>query len=90
MIMFKDVGVKPLPDPQREPGARWDAYLNVPDPDVLPAEFSSRRVECSEPLKATADGLRGFELKYADGCVLFSAVLVHGLDLLVAQIHLRA
>jgi catechol 2,3-dioxygenase-like lactoylglutathione lyase family enzyme len=25
MIMFKDVGVDPLPNPEREPGARWDA-----------------------------------------------------------------
>ena len=26
MIMFKDVGVEPLPDCEREPAARWDAY----------------------------------------------------------------
>jgi catechol 2,3-dioxygenase-like lactoylglutathione lyase family enzyme len=77
MIMFKDVGVDPLPNPKREPGARWDAYLNVPDPDVLAAEFSSRNVEFSEPLKDTHDGLRGFELEGLDGYVLFSAVLVH-------------
>ena len=71
MIMFKDVGVDPLPNPKREPGARWDAYLNVPDPDALAAEFSSRNVEFSEPVKDTDDGLRGFELKDADGYVLF-------------------
>jgi catechol 2,3-dioxygenase-like lactoylglutathione lyase family enzyme len=71
MIMFKDVGVDPLPNPEREPGARWDAYLDVPDPDALAAEFSSRNVEFSEPLKDTDDGLRGFELKDADGYVLF-------------------
>ena len=71
MIMFKDVGVAPLPNPEREPGARWDAYLNVPDPDTLAAEFSSRGVEFSEPLKDTDDGLRGFELEDADGYVLF-------------------
>ena len=71
MIMFKDVGVEPLPNPAREAGARWDAYLNVPDPDALAAEFSSRNVEFSEPLKDTGDGLRGFELKDADGYTLF-------------------
>jgi catechol 2,3-dioxygenase-like lactoylglutathione lyase family enzyme len=71
MIMFKDVGVDPLPNPRRDPGARWDAYLNVPDPDALAAEFSSRNAEFSEPLKDTDDGLRGFELKDADGYVLF-------------------
>jgi catechol 2,3-dioxygenase-like lactoylglutathione lyase family enzyme len=71
MIMFKDVGVAPLPNYRREPAARWDAYLNVPDPDGLAAEFASRNVELSEPLKDTEDGLRGFELKDSDGYVLF-------------------
>ena len=71
MIMLKDVGVDPLPNYKREPGARWDAYLNVPDPDALAAEFASRNVEFSEPLKDTDDGLRGFELKDVDGYVLF-------------------
>lgn len=70
-IMFKDVGVEPLPNYKREGGARWDAYLDVPDPDALAAEFASRHVEFSVPLKDTHDGLRGFELKDADGYVLF-------------------
>ena len=71
MIMLKDVGVDPLPNYKREPGARWDAYLNVPDPDALATEYSSRNIEFSEPLSDTHDGLRGFELKDADGYVLF-------------------
>jgi len=71
MIMLKDVGVDPLPNYKREPAARWDAYVFVPDPDALAAEFASRNVEFSEPLKDTHDGLRGFELKDADGYVLF-------------------
>ena len=71
MIMLKDVGVDPLPNYKREPAARWDAYLLVPDPDALAAEFASRNVELSEPLKDTPDGLRGFELKDSDGYVLF-------------------
>jgi len=71
MIMFKDVGVDPLPNYIREGGARWDAYFDVPDPDALAAEFASRNVKFSEPLKDTDDGLRGFELKDADGYVLF-------------------
>jgi catechol 2,3-dioxygenase-like lactoylglutathione lyase family enzyme len=71
MIMLKDVGVVPLPNCKREPGARWDAYLNVPDPDALAAEFASRNVPFSAPLKDTDDGLRGFELEDADGYVLF-------------------
>ena len=71
MIMLKAVEVAPLPNCKRDPGARWDAYLDVPDPDALAAEFASRNVEFSEPLKDTDDGLRGFELKDADGYVLF-------------------
>jgi len=74
MIMLKDVGVEPLPNYKRDVKkgwARWDAYLHVPDPDALAAEFSSRNVEFSQPLKDDDDGLRGFELKDADGYVLF-------------------
>jgi len=71
MIMLKVVGVDPLPNYKREPGARWDAYLNVLDPDALAAEFSSRNIEFSQSLKDDDDGLRGFELKDPDGYVLF-------------------
>ena len=74
MIMLKAVGVDPMPNHTRDVKkgvARWDAYLNVPDPDALAAEFESRHVEFSEPLKDTHDGLRGFEVKDADGYVLF-------------------
>ena len=74
MIMLKAVGVDPLPNYKRDVMkgvARWDAYLDVPDPDALAAEFASRNVEFSEPLKDTDDGLRGFELKDSDGYVLF-------------------
>ncbi len=74
MIMLKDVGVDPLPNYKRdiEKGwARWDAYLHVPDPDALAAEFSSREVAFSRPLEDDDDGLRGFELQDADGYVLY-------------------
>jgi catechol 2,3-dioxygenase-like lactoylglutathione lyase family enzyme len=71
MILVKSVGVRPLPNCEREPGARWDAYVLVPDPDALAAEFASWGVIFSVPLKDTDDGLRGFELKDADGYVLF-------------------
>lgn len=71
MIMLKAVGIDPLPNSNRHPWARWDAYVGVSDPDALAAEFSSRNVEFSEPLKNTNDGLRGFELKDTNGYVLF-------------------
>src|SRR5215216_5211571 len=77
MIMFKDVGVDPVPNYTRDIKkgiARWDAYLHVPDPDALAAEFASRHVEFFRTIEDSEngdDGLRGFELKDADGYILF-------------------
>src|SRR5436853_7647260 len=74
MIMFKEVGVDPVPNYTRDIKqgiARWDAYVRVSDPDELAAEFSSRDVEFFEPLTDTEDGLRGFELQDVNGYVLF-------------------
>jgi catechol 2,3-dioxygenase-like lactoylglutathione lyase family enzyme len=74
MIMLKAVGVDPVPNYTRDIKqgiARWDAYLHVPDPDALAAEFSSRKVEFFRPLQDDDDGLRGFEVKDADGYLLF-------------------
>jgi catechol 2,3-dioxygenase-like lactoylglutathione lyase family enzyme len=74
MIMFKNVGVEPVPNYTRDVKkgvARWDAYLYVPDPDALADEFASRNVNFSTPLQDTDDGLRGFEIRDADGYVLF-------------------
>jgi catechol 2,3-dioxygenase-like lactoylglutathione lyase family enzyme len=74
MIMLKDIGVAPVPNYTRDVGkgwAPWDAYLNVPDPDALAAEFQSRNVEFNEPLHDNSDDLRGFTVKDADGYVLY-------------------
>lgn len=74
MIMLKEVGVDPIPNYTRDIKkgiARWDAYLYVPDPDALAAEFSSRNVDFFEPLKHDDDGLWGFEIEDADGYILF-------------------
>src|SRR5437762_12362366 len=48
MIMLKDVGVDPLPNYKRDGKkgfAGWEAYLYVPDPDLLAAVVWSRIVE---------------------------------------------
>ena len=75
MIMMKSIGVEPVPNYTRDIKkgiARWDAYLHVPDPDALAAEFSSRNVEFFHPLHDNdEDGLRGFEIKDADGYLLY-------------------
>jgi len=74
MIMLKAIGVDPVPNHTRDIKqgiARWDAYLYVPDPDALAAEFSSRNIEFFRALEDDDDGLRGFEVQDADGYVLF-------------------
>ncbi len=75
MIILKEIGVEPVPNYTRDIKkgiARWDAYLHVPDPDALAAEFSLRKVEFFVPLADNDDdGLRGFEVKDADGYNLF-------------------
>lgn len=74
MLMFKDIGVEPIPAHTRDIGkgnVRWDVYIYVPDPDALAAEFATRDVGFHAPLKDTHDGLRGFEVMDVDGYVLF-------------------
>jgi catechol 2,3-dioxygenase-like lactoylglutathione lyase family enzyme len=74
MIMLKAIGVDPIPNYTRDIKkgyAPWDAYLAVPDPDALAAEFASRNVEFFKPLQNNSDNLRGFEVKDADGYVLY-------------------
>jgi len=77
MIIVKSIGVEPVPNHTRDIKqgiARWDAYLHVPDPDALAAEFASRQVEFFRTIEDSEngdDGLRGFELKDADGYILF-------------------
>lgn len=80
MIMFKalgeivdgkDVHVDPVPNYGRKPAFSWDAYLYVPDPDALAAEFDSRGAPFAMPIRDTGDGLRGFVVKDLDGYGLF-------------------
>jgi len=77
MILLKAVGVEPVPNYTRDIKqgiARWDAFVSVPDPDALQAEFLSRGVELYRTIEdslAGDDGLRGFEVKDADGYLLF-------------------
>ena len=74
MILLKEVGVDPVPNYTRDIKqgiARWDAYVDVPDPDALAEEFASRGVEFFRRVADDDDGLRGFEVKDADGYMLF-------------------
>src|ERR1700744_690538 len=52
MIMLKAVppGIDPIPNGTRHPWAPSDAYVSVPDPDAMAAEFAARGVVFSVPL----------------------------------------
>lgn len=63
--------IAPVPNHTRHRHLRLDAFVSVPDPDALAAEFAEHGASFSEPLKDTSDGLRGFEIKDPDGYVLF-------------------
>lgn len=74
MIMMKEVGVEPIPNYTRDVKkgiASWDAYLHVPDPDGMAAEFEARGVCFLRPINNNSDNLRGFEVQDADGYVLY-------------------
>jgi catechol 2,3-dioxygenase-like lactoylglutathione lyase family enzyme len=74
-IIVKAIGVEPVPNYTRDVKkgwAPWDAFLHVPDPDALAAEFASRDVEFFQPIKDDGDdNLRGFAVQDTDGYVLF-------------------
>lgn len=71
-ILLKDISPDTLrvANHTRHEWARSEAFILVPDPDALFAEFQSRGLEFHEPLADTDDGLRAFELKDRDGYVL--------------------
>ena len=74
MIMLKAVGVDPVPNYTRDVKqgiASWDAYVHVPNPDALAAEFESRGVRFFRPLQDNSDDLRGFEIEDVNGYVLY-------------------
>ncbi|SNT27653.1 Uncharacterized conserved protein PhnB, glyoxalase superfamily [Granulicella rosea] len=66
-----EAGILPAPNSTRHPHMRWDAYVYVPEPDALAAEFAANGVAFRSPLQDTHDGLRGFEIADPDGYVLF-------------------
>lgn len=72
-IMLKEIApdIKPVPNHTRHVWARWDAYICTAEPDKLYKEYGSHGVSFHQPIKDDDDGLRGFEVKDADGYVLF-------------------
>jgi len=67
----KEVVVEPVPNFKRKPAFSWDAYVEVPDPHALAAEFVSRGVRFSVPLADGDDGLTGFVIEDLNGYGLY-------------------
>lgn len=72
-IMLKEVApdVKPIPNHTRHKWAPLDAYIATADPEKLYREFCANDVSFLKPLQINSDNLKGFEVKDADGYVLF-------------------
>lgn len=64
-------GLLPMPNTQRHPWIKWDAFVYAPDPDALAVDFADHGATFSTPLEDTHDGLRGFQISDPDGYVLF-------------------
>jgi catechol 2,3-dioxygenase-like lactoylglutathione lyase family enzyme len=71
MIFVKASGTPPLPNSTRDRSMKWDAYVYLPDPDALAAEFAGRAVALHRPLGMTSEHLWGFEIRDPDGYTLF-------------------
>jgi catechol 2,3-dioxygenase-like lactoylglutathione lyase family enzyme len=72
-LMLKGVSpdVQPIPNHTRHKYAPWDAYVHVSDPDTLYSEYLSNDVHFHKALHNNSDHLRGFEIKDADGYLLY-------------------
>ncbi len=62
--------IHPQPNHTRHEWARWDAYVNTPDPDALYAEYTGKTVPIHKELADTSDGLRAFEILDNSGYVI--------------------
>ncbi len=71
LFVKSDANVLPAPNPSRNPEMKWDAYVFVPDPDALAAEFAANGLTFHKPLGITTENLRGFDVRDPDGYVLF-------------------
>ena len=63
--------IKPIPNQTRHDWAPSDAYISVVEPDTLFKEYLSNGVVFNKPIHDSSDDIRGFEIKDADGYVLF-------------------
>lgn len=72
-IFLKEIipGINAIPNHTRHEWASWDAYISAEDPEKLFEEYRSGGVPFHQPLHVNGDDLLGFEVKDADGYVLY-------------------
>jgi catechol 2,3-dioxygenase-like lactoylglutathione lyase family enzyme len=72
-IMLKQIAadILPIPNHSRHEWARLDAHIYAADPDRLFEEYQTRGITFFKTIEVNTDNLRGFEIKDADGYVLF-------------------
>jgi len=54
IFLKSEAGVPSLPNPRRHPSMRWDAYVDVPDPDALAAAVRPSVLRSATPMTAFA------------------------------------
>lgn len=71
LLKALDSETGPLPNRERNPYARWDAFISTAAPDALSRELTARGVSVHVPEENADDALTGFEVRDLDGYVLF-------------------
>ena len=71
IFLKAEAGIASLPNRERHPHLRWDAFVHTQDPDGVAADFAARNAPFASQVQDTHDGLRGFEIDDADGYRLF-------------------
>lgn len=71
-IMLKEIApeVPPQPNHTKHEWARWDAFIQVGNPDSLFEEYKANGVRFHSELSDTDDGIRAFEILDVDGYVI--------------------
>jgi uncharacterized glyoxalase superfamily protein PhnB len=71
-IALKEIArdVPPVPNSSRHEWARWDAFVETSQPDLLYEEYRAKGVTIHRPIADTEEGLRAFEIRELNGYVI--------------------
>lgn len=71
LFLKSDRHAHPQPNHLNHHYMKWDAYLLVPDPEALAAEFTQNGATFHKPFGITTENLLGFEISDPDNYILF-------------------